>query len=96
MVVTLEPKKGSTLHDFPYDSPKRKCLHAWVINVTPPGLAHCRHHCVYCYARDALYADLSPEQKVYSNLPELVERDLKRIDLCPPISISNTTDPCQV
>lgn len=90
MNVALEPKKGSTLHDFPYASPKRKCPHAWVINVTPPGLAHCRHHCTYCYAREALYSDLSPHQKVYSNLPELVELDLKRIDLCPPISPSPT------
>ncbi len=32
---------------------------------------------------------------VYSNLPQLVERDLKRIHLAPPISISNVSDPCQ-
>jgi DNA repair photolyase len=32
---------------------------------------------------------------VYNNLPELVERDLKKINLCPPISISNVSDPCQ-
>lgn len=95
MIVRLEPKKGSTLHDFPYASSKRKCLHAWVINITPSGLAHCKHHCVYCYAREALYSDLGSDQKVYSNLPELVEHDLRRIDLCPPVSISNTTDPCQ-
>lgn len=28
-------------------------------------------------------------------MPELVERDLKKINLCPPISISNVSDPCQ-
>jgi DNA repair photolyase len=33
--------------------------------------------------------------EVYSNLPELIEKDLDRIRLCPPFSISNTTDPCQ-
>jgi len=32
---------------------------------------------------------------VYNNLPELVEKDLKRISLCPPVSISNVSDPCQ-
>jgi DNA repair photolyase len=28
-------------------------------------------------------------------LPELVERDLKKLTLCPPISLSNISDPCQ-
>lgn len=32
---------------------------------------------------------------VYSNLPELVDNDLKRLTLCPPISLSNVSDPCQ-
>ncbi|MEE8420520.1 MAG: hypothetical protein V3R92_03570, partial [Dehalococcoidales bacterium] len=31
----------------------------------------------------------------YDNLPALVEKDLKRINLCPPVSISNVSDPCQ-
>ncbi len=91
----LVPKKGSTLHDFPYTSSRRKCPHFWIINVTPPGPAHCAHNCLYCYARDAIYADFSPNMVVYSNLTELVERDLKRLHLAPPISISNVSDPCQ-
>jgi DNA repair photolyase len=94
-MVKLIPKKGSTLHDFPYSSPQRKCPHFWIINVTPPGPAHCIHHCLYCYARDAIYTRFSPEMIVYSNLPQLVEKDIKRIYLCPPISISNVSDPCQ-
>ena len=93
--VKLISKKGSTLHDYPYTVSSRKCPHFWIINVTPPGPAHCVHHCLYCYARQAIYSDYSKETLIYSNLPELVERDLKRISLCPPISISNVSDPCQ-
>jgi len=93
--VKLINKKGSTLHDYPYTVASRKCPHFWIINVTPPGPAHCIHRCLYCYARQAIYSDYSKETLVYSNLPELVERDLKRISLCPPISISNVSDPCQ-
>jgi len=32
---------------------------------------------------------------IYENLPELVERDLRKLTLCPPISLSNISDPCQ-
>ena len=94
--VRLIHKKSSTFHDFPYDKPQRKCIHAWIINVTPSGLSHCMHQCVYCYARDAIFSrDGGGTLEVYDNLPELVARDLDRMTLCPPISISNTTDPCQ-
>ena len=93
--VKLISKKGSTLHDYPYRTPGRKCPHFWIINVTPPGPAHCIHNCLYCYARQAIYSNYSKETLVYNNLPELVERDLKKISLCPPISISNVSDPCQ-
>ena len=93
--VRLIAKKTSTFHDFPYSSPARKCFHCWIINVTPPGLRHCIHGCIYCYAREAIYTDHSGQLCVYSNLPELVEKDLRRLKLCPPISISNVSDPCQ-
>ncbi len=92
----LTRRKTPTLHDFPYSSRGRKCPHVWVVNLTPPGYDHCIHRCVYCYARDPIYA--RPGRGVthiYSNLPELVSRELARIRLCPPVSISNTTDPCQ-
>ena len=96
MDVRLVHKKSSTFHDFPYDKPQRKCLHCWIVNVTPPGFDHCVHRCVYCYARDAIFSRPSGGAlEVYDNLPELVARDLDRISLCPPISLSNTTDPCQ-
>jgi DNA repair photolyase len=32
---------------------------------------------------------------VYSNLAAVVDRELARLRLCPPLSISNVTDPCQ-
>ena len=93
--VKLIDKKGSTLHDYPYSTPARKCPHFWIINVTPPGPSHCVHQCLYCYAREAIYSNRSAETLIYRNLSELVEKDLKRISLCPPISISNVSDPCQ-
>ena len=104
MNVRLAPKKTSTFHDWPYSGPRRKCFHAWIVNLTPPGPDHCIHDCVYCYARHAIYTRVKRGAggkvqpgplEVYSNLPELIEKDLDRIRLCPPFSISNTTDPCQ-
>ena len=93
--VKLIAKKSSTFHDFPYTDPKRKCIHCWIINVTPPGPSHCIHRCTYCYAREAIYSNYSEDTLIYNNLPELVEKDLNKICLCPPISISNISDPCQ-
>ena len=93
--VHLIAKKTSTFHDFPYSHPQRKCFHCWIINVTPPGPNQCIHQCLYCYARENVYSNYSEETLIYNNLPELVEKDLNKISLCPPISISNITDPCQ-
>ena len=95
MAIKLIAKKGSTFHDFPYTSPQRKCFHCWIINVTPPGPNQCLHNCIYCYAREAIYANYSEDTLLYNNLPELVEKDLKKLTLCPPISLSNVSDPCQ-
>jgi DNA repair photolyase len=95
MTVKIVSKKTSTFHDFPYSSPSRKCFHCWIINVTPPGPSHCMHHCLYCYAREAIYSDFSADMHIYGNLPELVNYDLDHMTLCPPISISNVSDPCQ-
>ena len=95
MAVKLIAKKGSTFHDFPYSHPERKCFHCWIINVTPPGPNQCLHGCIYCYAREAIYSNYSEDTLIYNNLPELVEKDLKKLTLCPPISLSNISDPCQ-
>ena len=70
-------------------------MHCWIINVTPPGPNQCLHNCIYCYAREAIYSRYFDDTLIYDNLPELVERDLKNLALCPPISISNISDPCQ-
>jgi DNA repair photolyase len=93
--IRLTAKKGSTFHDFPYSHPERKCFHCWIINVTPPGPNQCLHNCIYCYAREAIYSNYSEDTLIYNNLPELVEKDLKKLNLCPPISLSNISDPCQ-
>ena len=95
MSVRLIAKKGSTFHDFPYSHPERKCFHCWIINVTPPGPNQCVHNCIYCYARDAIYSHYSEDTLIYNNLPELVRKDLEKLTLCPPISLSNISDPCQ-
>ena len=95
MSIKLIAKKGSTFHDFPYSYPELKCLHCWIINVTPPGPNQCLHNCSYCYSREAVYSNYATDTLIYDNLPELVERDLKKLSLCPPISLSNISDPCQ-
>jgi DNA repair photolyase len=95
VAIRLVAKKGSTFHDFPYSSPERKCFHCWIINVTPAGPNQCLHNCAYCYAREAIYSNYSQDTLLYDNLPELVERDLRKLTLCPPISLSNISDPCQ-
>ncbi|MDI6873742.1 hypothetical protein [Candidatus Solincola sp.] len=96
MDFILAERRSPTLHDFPYRGPARKCYHKWIINVTPPGKAHCIHGCLYCYARDAVYSRSSDRcMRVYGNLSQVVERELSALELCPPVSISNVTDPCQ-
>ncbi len=85
-----------TLHDFPYDHPRRKCYHKWIINVAPPGREHCIHQCLYCYARDAVYSrNRESGPLYYTGLAERVEKELGSLRLCPPVSLSNATDPCQ-
>jgi len=99
--MTLRPRfrvadrRTPTLHDFPYRGEGRKCYHKWIVNVTPPGKAHCLHACLYCYARDAVYSRGGDVPVVYGNLARMVEGELERLELCPPVSISNITDPCQ-
>lgn len=89
-------RKSPTLHDFPYDHPRRKCYHKWIINVAPPGRPHCAHDCLYCYAREAVYArDRGGSPLFYAGLAGAVEAELGRLRLCPPVSLSNATDPCQ-
>ncbi len=96
MRVISRERRSPTLHDFPYRGEGRKCYHKWIVNVTPPGREHCLHACLYCYARDAVYSRRREGgMVVYANLASVVERELSRLELCPPVSISNVTDPCQ-
>jgi DNA repair photolyase len=89
-------RRSPSLHDFPYRGEKRKCYHKWIVNVTPPGRGNCLHDCLYCYARDAVYSRRQEEGMViYANLASVVEKELGKLELCPPLSISNITDPCQ-
>jgi DNA repair photolyase len=96
MEARSRERRSPTLHDFPYRGEKRKCYHKWIVNVTPPGKGQCIHSCLYCYARDAVYSRRHEDGVVvYSNLASLVDGELSRLRLCPPLSISNVTDPCQ-
>jgi DNA repair photolyase len=96
MNIILRERRSPTLHDFPYRGEGRKCYHKWIVNVTPPGREHCLHDCLYCYARDAVYSRRADGgMVVYSNLASVVEKELGGLKLCPPVSISNVTDPCQ-
>jgi DNA repair photolyase len=95
VALKLIARKSSTFHDFPYSHRDRKCPHCWIVNVTPAGPNQCIHDCIYCYAREAIYSNYSEDMLLYDNLPQLVEKDLTKLDLCPPISLSNVSDPCQ-
>ena len=97
MDIIPRERRSPTLHDFPYRGEGRRCYHKWLVNVTPPGREHCLHACLYCYARDAVYSRHSQESSmvIYSNLASIVEKELEGLELCPPVSISNVTDPCQ-
>jgi len=96
MDIQLIPRRSPTLHDFPYRGKERKCYHKWIVNVTPPGRGNCLHDCVYCYARDAVYSSRHEDgMAIYTNIATVVDKELTKLELCPPLSISNITDPCQ-
>lgn len=96
MDIQLIPRRSPTLHDFPYRGEKRKCYHKWIVNVTPPGRGNCLHDCIYCYARDAVYSGRHEGgMAVYTDIASVVDKELAKLGLCPPLSISNITDPCQ-
>ena len=89
-------RRSPTLHDYPYATERRKCFHKWIVNATPPGRFNCLHECLYCYAREAIYSRGKPGVlQYYQGLAVLVRREMSGLRLCPPLSISNATDPCQ-
>ncbi len=51
---------------------------------------------MYCYAREAIYSKGRPGvMQYYRGIADTVRAELSRLRLCPPLSISNATDPCQ-
>lgn len=51
----------------------------------------CSYRCVYCYVTS--YVPRAFECRIKKNLLKRVERDLKRVDKCRVISMSNSSDP---
>ncbi len=51
----------------------------------------CSYRCVYCYVTS--YVPRASECRIKKNLLTRVERDLKRVDKCRVISMSNSSDP---
>ncbi len=83
--------RGRLLHDFPYPKEGRKCPHRALVSLTPAG--SCLHRCPMCYAR--AYPWSQDEPAIYANTPEKLARELSLLELCPPLYISQVTDPLQ-
>ncbi len=67
------------------------CLSGFhAINVTNG----CMHYCVYCYARGYPNAPPKGIVELYSNLPDLIRRELRRKRKIPDIVIFNTSSDC--
>uniref|UniRef100_A0A7V3VUZ3 Radical SAM protein n=1 Tax=candidate division WOR-3 bacterium TaxID=2052148 RepID=A0A7V3VUZ3_UNCW3 len=70
----------------------RKCPHTSLISLTNSGA--CVFACPMCYAR--AYAWSEPEKiRIYKNLPEKLEVEIKRLRIAFPFYLSQITDPLQ-
>lgn len=83
--------KGPVIHDFPYPPERRKCPHRALVSLTPAG--SCLHLCPMCYAR--AYPWSQEEPAFYANTPAKLAGELERVEICPPLYISQVTDPLQ-
>lgn len=83
--------KGRVIHDFPYGPEGRKCPHRALVSLSPAG--SCLHKCPMCYARAYPWSEEEPA--LYVNTPEKLDRELSRVEICPPLYISQVTDPLQ-
>ncbi|MEO0095357.1 MAG: radical SAM protein [candidate division WOR-3 bacterium] len=84
--------KGVVIHDFPYPLRQRKCPHTALISLTNSG--GCIFRCPMCYARAYLWSE--PDRiKIYKNLPEKLESEIKRLKIAFPFYLSQITDPLQ-
>lgn len=86
--VTL---RGLVIHDFPYPPERRKCPHRALVSLTPAG--SCLHLCPMCYARAYPWSRDAPA--LYINTAEKLAKELEKVEICPPLYISQITDPLQ-
>jgi len=91
MRAELRELKGRVIHDFPYSPEGRKCPHRGLVSLTPAG--SCAHGCPMCYARAYPWSEGRPS--IYANTPGKLDRELSRLEVCPPLYISQVTDPLQ-
>lgn len=91
MAVEFRKLKGRVIHDFPYGPEGRKCPHRALVSLAPAG--SCLHKCPMCYARAYPWSEEAPA--LYVNTPEKLDRELSRLEVCPPLYVSQVTDPLQ-
>ncbi|MCS7241017.1 MAG: hypothetical protein NZ651_07225, partial [Candidatus Bipolaricaulota bacterium] len=83
--------KSNVIHDFPYPPERRKCPHRALVSLTPAG--SCVHLCPMCYA--CAYPWSRDEPAFYANTPEKLAKELEKVEICPPLYLSQVTDPLQ-
>jgi DNA repair photolyase len=83
--------RGRVIHDFPYPPERRKCPHRALVSLTPAG--SCLHRCPMCYARAYPWSRDAPA--LYVNTAEKLAAELAEVEICPPLYLSQVTDPLQ-
>ncbi len=86
-------RKAKVIHDFPYRLSGRRCPHTGIINITKSG--HCIFNCAYCYAKGYRWSIKKGAIEVFENTPELLDKELSKIKICPPLYFCAVTDPFQ-
>jgi len=84
--------KGRLGHDFPYKIKNRKCPHTSLISITNAG--GCIFRCPMCYARAYTWSEPN-KIKIYANLTDKLEEEIKSLKVAFPFYISQITDPLQ-
>jgi DNA repair photolyase len=91
--VTGIQRKVKVIHDFPYRIGGRKCPHTGIVNITKSG--QCIFDCSYCYAKGYRWSTKKAIIEVFENTPELLDKELRKIKICPPLYFCAVTDPFQ-
>jgi DNA repair photolyase len=86
-------RKAKVVHDFPYGIVGRKCPHTGIVNITKSG--QCIFNCSYCYAKGYRWSTKKGAIEVFENTPELLDKELSKIKICPPLYFCAVTDPFQ-